>query len=655
MTLEEFDVLYSIYRKEKAPATDDLIRQLETKGLLSDGALTAEGVSELDNYKVDNAIIMAAGFGARSLPLSRYIPKGLFLVKGEVLIERQIRQLREAGIDEIVVVVGYLKEKFAYLKDKFNIIIVENDDYYRYNNMSSIYAAMDYLKRSFICCSDNYFPVNVFRDHVYDSYYSCKFSKEYTDEYFVTETDGEYITEIKKGGMNGWYTIGEAFFSAKFSKRFKELMVKEYHEKNAKKLLMDDFHIRHIDELPFRLYKYDDNTVQEFDTNDDVIAFDPQFVKFRDAILKKNSEKQPELSEAFTQYDDISRYDSAVTDQHFGRLHLNENSFGPSPECLKVLSTIDSSDLYEYDMSSSDYLVEKLSDVFSVPSEDIFIHEGSAEIIKSVFALIAERNDNILLPYPGWSYYESLAKKKFCNIYYYDILSDDYTYYMDVRDLLTKAERLKPKMIVINSPHNPTGFKSDMNSIEMIVKNNPESVVLLDEAYWGFSEESTNVRRLVESYSNVIITRSFSKYYALASMRIGFGFCNSNVKKVFGLDLPLFKGNPISRKMAHAALCDSEYYIETAKRIGEIRSWFTDEINKIDGVRAYSSEANFVAVKFDKPIIYYVKEQLLRFGILVRFFELKKDYLMRITLSDSNVMEKVLKVIKNVSLEDNNA
>ena len=81
-----------------------------------------------------------------SLPLSRFVPKGLYEVKGEVLIERQIRQLREAGIKEIIVVVGYLKEQFQYLKEKYNVLIIENEDYYRYNNISSIYAARDYLK-----------------------------------------------------------------------------------------------------------------------------------------------------------------------------------------------------------------------------------------------------------------------------------------------------------------------------------------------------------------------------------------------------------------------------------------------------------------------------------------------------------------------------
>ena len=193
--VEEFNVLNAIhneksldmkgickrtaYEEEKAAG---LLSALREKGWVAD-QITESGYQALEEYKVDNAIIMAAGFGLRSLPLSRIVPKGLYEVRGEVLIERQIKQLQQAGIREIVVVVGYLKEKFAYLQEKYGVVLIENDDYYRYNNISSLYAAKAYLKNSYICCSDNYFNVNVFSAYVYDSYYSCKYTEEYADEH----------------------------------------------------------------------------------------------------------------------------------------------------------------------------------------------------------------------------------------------------------------------------------------------------------------------------------------------------------------------------------------------------------------------------------------------------------------------------------------
>ena len=102
-----------------------------------------------------NAIIMAAGMSSRFAPLSLETPKALLNVKDEIMIERQIGQLREAGIDEIVIVVGYLKEKFEYLKEKYHVILVENPYYKQMNNFSTLYVAREYLKNTWICSADN--------------------------------------------------------------------------------------------------------------------------------------------------------------------------------------------------------------------------------------------------------------------------------------------------------------------------------------------------------------------------------------------------------------------------------------------------------------------------------------------------------------------
>lgn len=660
MTEKEFNILYTILKSnecnEKALADKTGYELDELRGILLilknkgwiDLGITETGLKELEKYKVDNAIIMAAGFGLRSLPLSRVVPKGLYKVRGEILIERQIKQLKEAGINEIIVVVGYLKEKFEYLAEKYGVILVENNDYYRYNNISSIYVAKEYLKNSYICCSDNYFNINVFKDYVYDSYYSCKYTEDYADEYCVTKTNGEYIAEIHKGGSQAWYTIGEAYFSKSFSNTFLKHLEVEYSEPDTKKMLWDDFHIKHIDELPILLVKYTDEIVQEFDTVEDVIAFDPDFAAYRDKLLKEESEKKPVLPDALNKYENVKRYNSATTDSHEGRLHLNENTFGASPKCLDVLQTITIQDLYEYDMASKDFLIGEISKTFSIPEDDIYIHNGSAEIIKSLFSIALERGDSVLVSDPGWRYYASLAREKFCEVYTYHVLKDDYSYYLDVKDLLEKAQQYHPKIIVITSPHNPTGCALDEKAIERIVTENPESLILLDQAYWGFAEEAIDVRRLVEAYSNIIISRTFSKYYGLANIRIGYGFCNAKVKSIYGLDLPLFRESSISRKIAAAALHDKDYYEAISKELCDVRTWFMDELNKIPGVRAFDSKSNFVAVRMNGIDMNYIKETLKQDGILIRLFDDYDETIARIAIARKEIMEKTVDIIKVV-------
>ena len=187
----------------------------EKNGWLKSGKLTESGYEALSPYKVDNAIIMAAGRSRRCMPLSNYLPKGLFEIKGDTMVERQIKQLHDAGIKQIIIVVGYLKEKYYEMAKKYkDLVVIDNTEWEEKNNISSIYAAKDYLKNSYICCSDNWFAHNVYCDYVYDSYYACKYTDEFLDEYCVKSTDKEgYMTSVKKGGEKCWYTIGEAFFN----------------------------------------------------------------------------------------------------------------------------------------------------------------------------------------------------------------------------------------------------------------------------------------------------------------------------------------------------------------------------------------------------------------------------------------------------------
>lgn len=239
-------------------------------------------------YNVDNAIIMAAGVSSRFAPLSYEKPKALITVNGEVLIERQIRQLREVGINEIVVVVGYKKEQFYYLKEKFGVIIVENPEYNTRNNNASIYVAQKYIHNSYICSADNYFTQNPFTKMINDSFYSVVYSNGKTDEWCVDVDNNEYITGIKIGGENSWYMLGHVFWSEKFSEKFLEILNDEYNLPETKNLLWESIYINHIDELKMKVKKYDDNYIFEFDTLDELRKFDKSYINdTKSKILKK--------------------------------------------------------------------------------------------------------------------------------------------------------------------------------------------------------------------------------------------------------------------------------------------------------------------------------------------------------------------------------
>ena len=210
-----------------------------------------------------NAVIMAAGTSSRFVPLCIERPKGLLEVKGEVLIERQIRQLLEAGITDITSVVGYKAEMFRYLEQKYGVSIVLNEDYSRYNNTSSVIRVLDRLDNTYLCSSDNYFPRNVFLGNPVDSYYSAL---------YVEGTTGEYCI----------HTNDKAF-----SERFVQILKKEYNHPETRQEYWEDVYIRHIAELPMRINKYASGDIFEFDTLDELRKFDDSYVSdTRSAIIK---------------------------------------------------------------------------------------------------------------------------------------------------------------------------------------------------------------------------------------------------------------------------------------------------------------------------------------------------------------------------------
>ena len=225
-----------------------------------------------------NAIILAAGTSSRFVPLSYEYPKGLLEVRGEILIERQIRQLLEAGIDDITIVVGYMASKFLYLKEKYGVNVIYNEDYAQYNNSSSMIRVIDRLENTYICSSDNYFPENVFKGNPVQGYYSVLYSEGPTDEYCICINSRNEIDSVTIGGHDSWYMVGHVYFDADFSKHFNKLFKEEYENPETRKGYWEDVYIRHLESLPrLQINKYNKGQIEEFDSLDELRLFDESY------------------------------------------------------------------------------------------------------------------------------------------------------------------------------------------------------------------------------------------------------------------------------------------------------------------------------------------------------------------------------------------
>ena len=256
----------------------------EAQFLDQEGHISELGKKALEPFRVQNAVIMAAGMSSRFAPLSYEIPKGLLKVKGQRLIEREIEQLQEAGIEDITVIVGYMQEKMFYLAEKYGVKIVVNNDYYKYNNCSSLMLVRDQLSNTYICSSDNYFVENPFEKYVYRGYYSTIFAEGETDEYCAIEDANHIIKGIQIGGENTWAMVGHVYFDRAFSEKFVEILEKEFKHEPYKEQLWEDYYSRHVNELHLVARHYSADIIKEFDSLDELRQFDERY------LMNANSE-----------------------------------------------------------------------------------------------------------------------------------------------------------------------------------------------------------------------------------------------------------------------------------------------------------------------------------------------------------------------------
>lgn len=172
--------------------------------------LNSETINPND-YKVKNAIILAAGFGLRMIPINQ-TPKALLKIKKEILIERLIKQLHNAGINDIVIVVGFMKEKFEYLIDKYNVKLFVNSEYYNDSNSKSLCIASKIISNTYIVPGDLYFMNNPFADLENDSWYMLSNEKATIGYYFTDEK-----RHIIKGKNVFYNAVGLAYINYKDS------------------------------------------------------------------------------------------------------------------------------------------------------------------------------------------------------------------------------------------------------------------------------------------------------------------------------------------------------------------------------------------------------------------------------------------------------
>ena len=287
---QTFDVDYYASDLAKEPSVVlAAYSSLGKEGYIKENELTKKAEELLEQHRIDNAIILAAGMSTRFVPFNYEKPKGLLVVKGEVLVERQIRQLREKGIEQIVIVVGHMKEQFEYLTEKYGVVLVETDDYAFKNNHASVYAAREYLKNSIITSSDLYFSENIFQTYAYDAYYCTIFIPGKTAERGIETDDDDRILDTFYGDKcyDIWVTLGYAFFNERFSTNYLKIMEKEFDLPETAGKFWADIQDEHLDDLYMYAKRVDSRVIHEFDSLEELREFDSKYLYDSGSMIMK--------------------------------------------------------------------------------------------------------------------------------------------------------------------------------------------------------------------------------------------------------------------------------------------------------------------------------------------------------------------------------
>lgn len=226
------------------------------------------------------AILMAAGMGERMQPLTLKTPKPLIKVHGTPMIETVVSALEQRGVSHLYVVTGYLKEQFEYLKDKYkNITLIENNEYLKKNNISSIYSAKDILGNSdcFICETDLYIPdTSIFAVNLKKSCYYGKMMHGHSDDW-VFNMKGDRIIEICKHGDNVYNMVGISYFKKNDAKIISEAVIEAYKHNGHEKLYWDEIVNLNLNNIYLSVCPVLENSIYEIDSIKELASIDSMY------------------------------------------------------------------------------------------------------------------------------------------------------------------------------------------------------------------------------------------------------------------------------------------------------------------------------------------------------------------------------------------
>jgi histidinol-phosphate aminotransferase len=325
------------------------------------------------------------------------------------------------------------------------------------------------------------------------------------------------------------------------------------------------------------------------------------------------------------------------------KLNTNESPYGPSPKVLEAIRNATNDSLRLYPDPQSLELKKALANYSDLEVENIFVGNGSDEVLALAFqAFFRQQAQPLLFPDITYSFYPV-----YCQLYEVEYQQIPLNADLDIQLADYPADN---GGIIFPNPNAPTGKALPLSDIRQLLVNNPDSVVLVDEAYVDFGTESAT--SLVKEFPNLLVTQTFSKSWALAGLRVGFAVGSPELIEGLNRVKDSFNSYPLDRLAlagAQAALEDLNYYRKLCQQIIDSRESLTRQLEDL-GFQVLPSKANFVFVRTpDKLDAGALTAKLREKALLVRHFNKPRiDQYLRITLGTQEQNQKLVQILQNL-------
>lgn len=338
-------------------------------------------------------------------------------------------------------------------------------------------------------------------------------------------------------------------------------------------------------------------------------------------------------------------------------LDRNEFNFNPSDKVVSAIKNFDPKTLCFYtriyDEGKKSIISVRLSEIYNVPENQVLLTYGGEDMLKNAihYFLMLDSNKKILIPEFSWWYYNRVASECGGTFEMYPLHEKEDTFAYDIDEVIAYTNRVHPRMLLLASPNNPTGNGLAPEETGHIMENIPQdTMVLIDEAYASFISTDTDyIAPLVEKYSNLIISRTLSKFYGLPGLRCGFGFIGKGHDQFLSYVNKYLGYNRFSEAVALAALDSDEHYRRVADDMEWGRQLYKLELGSLPGFKVYKSVANFILIKYP----FEIKDALLN-ALTIQDYKIKfmgdkgLESCIRITLGRKEQTQVVCDTIKRV-------